>query len=73
VLAAGEKELSMQLGGRPWKQDMGGPQKYHGKSLKEIRRKFTEVAGNTELVRVLERCGCMHFLVGGAAPKHARL
>jgi hypothetical protein len=63
ALAAGDKELSMQLpDGRPWKQIIGGPQKYHGKSLAEIRRKFGLVAGDKQLTDILANCGCLSVL-----------
>lgn len=55
------EEFSVDLGGRSWTQTVGGPQKYHAKTLQEVRRKF-QVAQTPELRAVLERCGCLELL-----------
>ena len=61
ALKAKEKEFSVDLGGSTWTQTVGGPQKYHAKSLSELRRKF-QVAQTEELRAVLKRCGCLELL-----------
>ena len=73
AIAAGQEELSVDLGGQQWTQSIGGPQRYHAKSLKEIRRKYAEVASDAELAGVLERCGCLGVLSSSAGGKQARL
>jgi len=62
ALGAGKQEMTVDFGGKSWWQTVGGPQKYHVKSLKEIRRKYQAVASNTELRSILERTGCLAAL-----------
>jgi glutathione S-transferase len=63
AIAEGAKEFSFSFAGRDWWQTIGGPQKYHAKSLKELKRKYAEVANNTNLKAVLERNGLREFLI----------
>ena len=62
AIGSGAEELTVDLDGKKWTQSVGGPQKYHAKSLKEIRRKYAEVARDPELRGILERAGCLPFL-----------
>jgi len=62
AIAAGAKEMTVDLDGRRWTQTVGGPQKYHAKSLAEIRRKYGEVSDDPELRAILDRTGCLPFL-----------
>ena len=55
-------KLSVELDGIIWSQSVGGPQKYHAKSLGELRRKFSEVGNTKKLTRLLEDVGCLKFL-----------
>ena len=64
AIASGAEEMSVKLDGEAWSQSVAGPQKYHAKSLKEIRRKHTEVADRQDLSEILERTGCLEWLVG---------
>jgi len=69
AMAAGEKEMRIDLGGgRHWWQTVAGPQKYHTKSLKELRRKYSEVTNDLPLQRVLEECRIREFLVTTGPP-----
>ena len=43
-------------------QTVGGPQKYHAKSLREIRRKYGEQSSNPELRGIIEAAGCLESL-----------
>ncbi|CAJ1328578.1 unnamed protein product, partial [Effrenium voratum] len=62
ALRAQKTELRLDLGaGQQWYQTVGGPQKYHAKSLQELRRKFAQ-ARCAELEAVLTRCGCLSLL-----------
>ncbi len=63
AIAAGADSLEVDLDGRRWTQTVGGPQKYHAKSLGVIRRKFAEVSGDAELRDLLDRTGCLAFLI----------
>jgi len=63
AIAAGADELSVKLDGKAWSQSVGGPQKYHAKSLKELRRKYSEVADQPKLSEILEDAGCLEWLV----------
>lgn len=64
AVTSGAAELKVDLGsGRQWQQTVGGPQKYHVKSLTELRRKRSVLGQQIELDAVLERCGCKTALV----------
>ena len=60
--AAGAPDMTVELDGTTWSQSVGGPQKYHAKSLAELRRKFTEVSVRDELITLLEGVGCVQWL-----------
>ncbi len=62
AIASGAANVTVDLDGKSWSQTVGGPQKYHAKSLKEIRRKYGEVRDDPELRAVLERSGCLPHL-----------
>jgi hypothetical protein len=59
AIASGQEEFSVLLDGRPWTQK---PQKYHAKSLAELRRKYADVKGNTQLNDILRDTGCLAWL-----------
>jgi glutathione S-transferase len=59
AIASGSEELHVELGGRRWTQK---PQKYHAKSLAELRRRHAAAAGRRDLDPVLERTGCLTWL-----------
>ena len=62
AIATSAEEMQVEIDGESWTQSVGGPQKYHAKSLKEIRRKFSAVSGQKDLTGVLERTGCLEWL-----------
>ena len=62
AIAGGEDSMQVDLEGQSWNQSVGGPQKYHAKSLKELRRKYSELRDNSELTGILERTGCLGLL-----------
>jgi len=62
AIAAGDDSLSVELDGQTWTQSVGGPQKYHAKSLKELRRKFAEVKEVEPLRDILAKAGCLEWL-----------
>jgi glutathione S-transferase len=59
ALAAGRETMTAELADGTWTQK---PQKYHAKSLREIRRKYAAVAGRSALDEALERAGCLRWL-----------
>jgi glutathione S-transferase len=59
ALAAGEKEFSMTLGGKPYSQET---QKYHAKSLAALRARYTAVADKSRLDPILKEAGCYQWL-----------
>eukprot|EP00931_Biecheleriopsis_adriatica_P081367 TRINITY_DN54698_c0_g1_i1.p1 TRINITY_DN54698_c0_g1~~TRINITY_DN54698_c0_g1_i1.p1 ORF type:complete len:354 (+),score=26.98 TRINITY_DN54698_c0_g1_i1:60-1121(+) len=70
ALAAGSKYFSIDLAhGHTWTQSVGGPQRYHAKSLKEIRRKFAAVATAPGLADIMARSGCLDLLQEVATSK----
>ncbi|MFP8873979.1 MAG: glutathione S-transferase family protein [Myxococcota bacterium] len=62
AIAEGADSMAVDLDGQTWTQSVGGPQKYHAKSLKELRRKYSELSDNSELAAILERTGCLAWL-----------
>ncbi len=62
ALAAGDKEFSLVLGGKPFSQET---QKYHARSLAALRRRFASVSSHAQLVDVLARAGCLEGLREG--------
>ena len=63
AIVAGADELTLDYDGRVWWQTVGGPQKYHAKSLGELRRKYANCAEVPELKTILASAGCEEFLV----------
>jgi len=59
ALAAGQKEFSLTLGGRPFSQET---QKYHAKSLAALRERYQRVSDKSQLDPILERAGCLRWL-----------
>ena len=62
AIAQGADEMQTEIDGQPWTQSVGGPQKYHAKSLKELRRKFAAVPDSPALTSLLDRTGCLQWL-----------
>ncbi|SJZ53085.1 Glutathione S-transferase [Enhydrobacter aerosaccus] len=58
AIAKGSKSFEMTLAGAAWAQE---PQKYHARSLAEIRRKYAQ-ARMAELDRVLDVADCRRWL-----------
>mmetsp|Transcript_71173 Transcript_71173/g.159290 ORF Transcript_71173/g.159290 Transcript_71173/m.159290 type:complete len:336 (-) Transcript_71173:85-1092(-) len=63
AVRSGVSEMSVDLGGVRWWQTVGGPQRYHEKSLREIRRKYSACQGEQDLAGILQRCGCRELLL----------
>jgi len=59
ALAAGRKEFSTTLGGRPFGQET---QKYHAKSLAALRARWAAVADRSTLDPILRDAGCLAAL-----------
>lgn len=63
AVLSGDKDMTVDLDGAQWWQTVGGPQRYHEKSLREIRQKYAACSGEQELAAILERCGCRKVLL----------
>lgn len=61
AIASGDKSFTMMLGGAEWTQE---PQKYHARSLAEIRRKYAAAKGASGLEAILTESGCLGALAG---------
>ncbi len=61
AIGHGDKSFTMSLGGAEWTQE---PQKYHARSLAEIRRKFAAAKAATGLEPLLAATGCLVGLAG---------
>ena len=59
ALAAGQKEFSMTLAGKPYSQET---QKYHAKSLAALRARYVAVADKSRLDPILKDAGCHSWL-----------
>jgi hypothetical protein len=59
AIAAGDKTFELSLRGTTWSQE---PQKYHARSLAEIRRKYTVAKGASGLEAILRESGCLGAL-----------
>jgi glutathione S-transferase len=61
AIATGQEELTVPLDGNAWTQK---PQKYHAKSLAELRHKYAAVRDNAQLNEILRSTGCLTWLNG---------
>jgi len=59
AIGAAAKTFDVTLAGSAWTQE---PQKYHARSLAEIRRKYQSARGAAGLEDVLARSSCLHGL-----------
>lgn len=59
AIAAGNKTFEMTLAGTAWSQE---PQKYHARSLAEIRRKYAAAKAAPGLEAILRESGCLGAL-----------
>lgn len=59
ALAAGQKQFSLALGGRPYSQEA---QKYHAKSLRVLRQRYAAVADKSALDPILREASCLEAL-----------
>ena len=63
AIAAGEEEMVARMPLGHWRQK---PQKYHARSLAELRKKYAAVSDKARLDPVLERAGCLRWLAAAA-------
>jgi len=61
AIESGATELSVDLDGHQWTQAVGGPQKYHAKSFRELRRKYRLRESDQTLNAILEASGCLEY------------
>jgi hypothetical protein len=59
AIAGEHKSFETILAGAPWSQE---PQKYHARSLAELRRKYAAAKSAPGLDAILEKSGCLPFL-----------
>ena len=58
-----EKEVKVILKGREFKHSLGGPQKYHVKSLAVLRKKYDSFKNNEALTKILSEAKCIEYLL----------
>ncbi|MGH7289018.1 MAG: glutathione S-transferase family protein [Myxococcota bacterium] len=63
AIAAGQEEMSARTPVGLWTQK---PQKYHARSLAELRKKYAAVPDKGTLDPILERASCLRWLQSGA-------
>jgi hypothetical protein len=61
AIADGSEEFSVDLDGQTWTQK---PQKYHARSLAQIRKKYQALGDRSSLDPILEKTGCLAVLRG---------
>jgi glutathione S-transferase len=61
AIGRGDKSFETLLGTTTWTQE---PQKYHARSLAELRRKYASAAGSPGLAVILKESGCLACLSG---------
>ncbi len=61
AIADGSKSFEVPLDGTAWSQE---PQKYHARSLAELRRKYEAAKSAPGLDEILAQSGCLPFLKG---------
>ncbi len=66
ALASGDSSFTVRIDGTHFTQQ---PQKYHAKSLAEIRRKYAEVKDNPQLRQILDDTGCLPWLTEKDVPR----
>jgi glutathione S-transferase len=59
AIERGDKSFEASLGGATWMQE---PQKYHARSLAEIRRKYAAAKAAPGLEQILKESGCLAYL-----------
>jgi len=59
AIERGDKSFEMALGGASWSQE---PQKYHARSLAEVRRKYATAKDAAGLEAILKESGCLPYL-----------
>jgi glutathione S-transferase len=62
AIARGDKSFTTTLAGASWTQE---PQKYHARSLAELRRKYQAAKGAPGLENILNETGCLAVLSAG--------
>lgn len=60
AIAADEDYFSVRLRNGLWQQR---PQKYHARSLAQLRQRYAECSDNTELAAILSDANCLEFLL----------
>ncbi len=63
ALADGREEFDVELASGTWTQK---PQKYHARSLRVLRERYAAVEDKRALDPLLERAGCLRWLVSGS-------
>jgi len=61
AIESGAESFTIRLRSGEWTQK---PQKYHARSLIELRQRFQQERGAAELDALLERTGCLPYLLG---------
>jgi hypothetical protein len=61
AIETGAESFQVRLRSGEWVQK---PQKYHARSLADLRRRFQQERGDAELDALLERTGCLPYLFG---------
>ena len=60
---ASKEEVSVKIKGQDYTHTIGGPQKYHVKSLKALKEKYNLINNKTNINKILNEIGCLENLL----------
>ena len=58
-----KEEVSVKIKGQDYIHTIGGPQKYHVKSLKALKEKYNLINNKTKINKILNEIGCLENLL----------
>ena len=63
AMKASKEEVSVKIKGQDYIHTIGGPQKYHVKSLKVLKEKYNLIKNKTNINKILNEIGCLENLL----------
>lgn len=63
AMNASKEEVSVKIKGQDYIHTIGGPQKYHVKSLKALKEKYNLINNKTNINKILNEIGCLENLL----------
>ena len=63
AMKVSKEEVSVKIKGQDYIHNIGGPQKYHVKSLKVLKKKYNLIKNKTNINKILNEIGCLENLL----------